>query len=73
MTQILRRFNRAAEKIEDERKLARILLETGADAPPATFAGASLPGDTRKLRGIPAIGRGVTGAVPGSIPHKLAA
>jgi hypothetical protein len=25
-------------------------------------------GDQRKLRGIPAIGRGVTGAIPGSVP-----
>ena len=26
-------------------------------------------GDERKLRGIPAIGRGVTGAIPGTTPH----
>jgi hypothetical protein len=26
-------------------------------------------GDTRKLRGIPAIGRGVTGAIQGTSPH----
>ena len=29
----------------------------------------TLAGDTRKLRGIPAIGRGVTGAIPGTSPH----
>lgn len=28
----------------------------------------TLAGDTRKLRGIPAIGRGVTGAIPGTTP-----
>lgn len=27
-------------------------------------------GDSRKLRGIPAIGRNVTGAIPGTVPHK---
>lgn len=27
------------------------------------------PGDPRKLRGIPAIGRNVAGAVSGSVPH----
>jgi hypothetical protein len=26
-------------------------------------------GDTRKLRGIPAIGYGVAGAIPGTAPH----
>lgn len=29
---------------------------------------ATAPGDQRKLRGIPAIGRGVTGAIPGTKP-----
>lgn len=28
-------------------------------------------GDERKLRGIPAIGRGVTGAIPGTSPHSI--
>ena len=63
--------------MEDERKLARILLEVeaidtkpangngdGRQAPGSTPAGAVL-----RLRGIPAIGRGVTGAVRGSVPH----
>lgn len=27
-------------------------------------------GDPRELRGIPAIGRNVTGAIPGSAPHR---
>jgi hypothetical protein len=34
---------------------------------PVTIATA--PGDTRKLRGIPAIGYGVAGAIPGTAPH----
>ena len=28
-------------------------------------------GDTRKLRGIPAIGKGVRGAIPGSVPGDI--
>lgn len=28
-------------------------------------------GDEQKLRGIPAIGRGVTGAIPGTSPHSI--
>lgn len=31
----------------------------------------TLAGDERKLRGIPAIGRGVTGAIPGTSPHSI--
>lgn len=31
----------------------------------------TLAGDERKLRGIPAIGRGVAGAMPGTSPHSI--
>ena len=31
----------------------------------------TLAGDERKLRGIPAVGRGVAGAIPGTIPHSI--
>ncbi len=37
-----------------------------------TTTSATPAGDQRKLRGIPAIGRGVTGAIQGSIPHANA-
>lgn len=50
------------------RVLARILKETAADHPPPT-RGATAGGDSRKLRGIPAIGRGVSGAIPGTRPE----
>jgi hypothetical protein len=30
----------------------------------------TLAGDPTKLRGIPAIGRNVTGAIPGTSPHQ---
>ena len=56
------------QHLEDERKIARILLETGEAAPVQTVARATLGGDERRLRGIPAIGRGVSGAIPGTRP-----
>lgn len=48
------------------RMLVRIARETG-DVPVATRV-LSLLGDERQLRGIPAIGRGVAGAIGGSSP-----
>jgi hypothetical protein len=50
-------------------KLARILIEVGEPAPD-TPTHATAGGDERKLRGIPAIGRGVAGAIPGTAPHQ---
>jgi hypothetical protein len=49
-----------------EQQQARIILETGEDEPATNKATAA--GDSRKLRGIPAIGYGVTGAIPGTRP-----
>jgi hypothetical protein len=60
---------RYAQEPDFQQKLARILLEVGEPAPPST--GVTAGGDERRLRGIPAIGRGVTGAVPGTAPHTL--
>ena len=37
-----------------------------------TVCSATLPGDARRLRGIPAIGRGVTGAIFGTRPEREA-
>jgi hypothetical protein len=34
-----------------------------------TVYATTLAGDARKLRGIPAIGRSVQGAIPGTSPH----
>ena len=67
MSQILRRFNAAMERIEDERKLGRILLES-TSIETKTVARATLPGDNRRLRGIPCVARGVAGASPGTNP-----
>ena len=62
------RYRYTDQHIDDERKLARNLLETGESAPVQTVARATLGGDERRLRGIPAIGRGVSGAIPGTRP-----
>jgi hypothetical protein len=67
VTQHLPRFARKLQQIEDDRKLAKILLETGEAAPPPT-KGASNGGDWERLRGLPAIGLGVSGAIRGSDP-----
>lgn len=71
MTQILPRFSAALTAIEDARKIGRILEESGDVAATHTVARATLPGDTRRLRGIPAIGRGVAGASPGTNPLSV--
>jgi hypothetical protein len=57
------------QQVEGLRKIARILLETGADFPRA--ATGKLPGDTRALRGIPVVGaRGVGGTMADTQPEK---
>ena len=48
----------------------RIALETST-TPEVGVKGATAGGDERKLRGIPAIGRGVTGAISGTVPHSI--
>ena len=69
MSRILGRYTRHTQALEDSQKIAKILLEVGEPLPVNTHATAG--GDERKLRGIPAIGRGVSGAVPGTAPHTL--
>lgn len=65
---LLPRFNRFTEKAEDERKIARVLLESQGAEVPKTVARATLPGDNRRLRGIPCVARGVSGVSPGTDP-----
>ena len=48
---------------EDERKIDRIVAEVGEAELPSTSKGATTGGDERRLRGLPAIGRGVRGAI----------
>ena len=52
---------------EDAAKLSEILLETGEPAPDLKLHGTA-GGDRDRLRGLPAIGRGVSGAVRDSDP-----
>lgn len=64
------RLNRALRNAELDRvnaeKMAEIARETETDTP--ALAVLSLLGDERQLRGIPAIGRGVAGAIAGTSP-----
>ncbi len=65
----LPRFNTYHEKAADQRKLTKILAEaTDEAAPPKRVAGARSGGDEKALRGLPAIGRGVSGVIPGTSP-----
>ena len=60
------------ERIAWERKLARILMETGEPAPRGRngklIGYRSAEDDPSRLRGLPAIGRNVAGALRGSNP-----
>jgi hypothetical protein len=67
MSRPLPRFNASQERTEDARKLDKILSETTTDSP-TTAARATLPGDTRRLRGIPVQARGVGGTSPNTNP-----
>jgi hypothetical protein len=65
--QPLPRAYRRQLQVEDQAKLERILAEV-VDEEPSSAAGATAPGDSRRLRGIPAVGRGVAGAIQGTNP-----
>ena len=69
MRVILGRYHRDAQKALDAAKLAKILLEVGEPIP-EKVGHATAGGDERRLRGIPAIGRGVAGCIPGTAPHN---
>ena len=51
---------------EQRRTLDRILAEVGDEV--LTTVGATAAGDPRRLRGLPAVGRGCGGAVFGTDP-----
>jgi hypothetical protein len=54
----------------DRAKIEAILRELGDDDEPATAAGATARGDGRRLRGIPAVGRGTSSTMPGTDPLR---
>jgi hypothetical protein len=59
----------ALEHVRQEQLIARIVRESEATADIKSSTGATAAGDERRLRGLPAIGRGVAGAIPGTSPH----
>lgn len=68
MGHLLPRFRAVTERIDDERRIGKIVLES---TPIITAPKATLPGDARRLRGIPVAARGVGGATHRSVPHRL--
>ena len=63
---VMPRAYRRQLQAQDHAAVDRAVRETEAD----TRTYANTPGgDARKLRGLPAISRSVTGAIRGSIPH----
>lgn len=57
------------QRAEDRRKLEQITRDSEHLTAVKTFGAPA--GDERKLRGIPAIGRNVAGAIPGTSPHAV--
>lgn len=50
--------------------MVRIARETAtADEPVRTAQRATLASDKRRLRGLPCVSKGVSGAIPGTSPH----
>ena len=64
---LLPRFQAASQRIEDDRKLAKLLLAGEAVATRGVI-GATAAGDRRLIRGIPAVSRGTSGAIVGTNP-----
>lgn len=69
MASILLAVKHAQQDAHYAKQRVRIALEANPEPPQAR--GATAGGDERKLRGIPAIGRGVQGAIPGTTPHNV--
>jgi hypothetical protein len=67
VTPLLVRLTREQMQRQAAAVTARILLEVGEDLPSST-GGATAAGDARRLRGLPAVGRGIGGAIPGTRP-----
>jgi len=61
------------ERTNEQQNLNKILAQadTNPDLNSRTITRATAGGDERKLRGIPAIGRGVAGAINNTSPHTI--
>ena len=75
MPPLLPRLLQVTQAIEDERKLAKIILETGGlpdevdDSKPSSRLTRGADGhDWRRRRGLPMVGKGISGAMPGTNP-----
>ena len=61
MSRILPRHQRFEEHARDIEKIVRIILETEPQQNVTTVQRVTLAGDSRRLRGIPTVARGVAG------------
>jgi len=64
---VMPRAYRRQLQATDQQAVDRAVQDAG---PIIHTPGATAPGDSRKLRGIPAIGRSVRGATGGSVPGE---
>jgi hypothetical protein len=65
---LLPRFYLRQQQLEDERKLAKIILEAGvAEGAPQLMRGAD-GHDWQRRRGLPIVGKGVSGVMRGTDP-----
>lgn len=64
----LPRFYAHITRIHDQAAVDQAVRQA-ADTTPTTVQRATLPGDNRRLRGIPAVARGVAGVSPGTDPY----
>ena len=65
--ELLPRFTASLEKIQDERRIAKAILEAGDEAPELRIRGTA-GGDRRRARGVPIVGPGIGGTAPGTDP-----
>jgi hypothetical protein len=65
---LLKSVNRYREDVALERQLLALARELEEPLPTARVAGAAALGDARKLRGVPVVGSGIGGAIPGTRP-----
>ena len=57
-------------RAEDRAKLDRLLIDVGEELPASSAGATAAPGDWRRLRGVPAVGRGIGGTIAGTDPLR---
>lgn len=58
------------ENYKQQCRKERATIEREVIAQPVVGAGATKPGDARRMRGVPIVADGVRGASPGSVPGE---